>query len=221
MFKKICHFLSFSLISLFLFVPSVDAAVLYFKPLGGNITPNVVFPVEIRLNALASEPITSTSVYFNYPADKLEIVSVKAGSAFPVNLGHSYGQGLFALTRNNVNGVTGDVVVATIGFKAKMANTWVELNFVDGIKAAMADNTDVLDATWTKANTAKYNIKEGIIKQSAVAGAAAQGGAMDELPKAGFLDNTFVLAGTGFGLILFSSVGLLSSKKFRTHKNSI
>jgi hypothetical protein len=216
--RKICQFLSLGVISLFLFANSAQASVLYFKPLGGNITPNVVFPVEIHLSSEPSESITSTSVYFNYPADKLEIVSVKAGSSFPVNLGNSYSNGTFAMTRNNINGVTGDVVVATVGFKAKMANTWAELTFVDGIKAALADNTETLDMDWTKKNIARFNIKEGDINRAPVSD--GQGGTLDELPTAGLLDNTLVLLGTGTGLIFFSGLGLWKSKKISLNKNS-
>ena len=215
MLKKICRFFSLSLVSLFVFATPTFASVLYFKPVGGNITPNVVFPVQIWLSSQVSEPITSTSVYFNYPSEKLEIVSVKAGSAFPVNLGNTYSNGMFAMTRNNINGVSGDVLVATVGFKAKTTNTSAELVFVDGIKAATSDNTDTLDAVWTKGNIARFNITDGVIKQN-----SAQGGP-DELPVAGIMDNTYVLLGFGGGLLFLSGIGLVRAKKFRINRNPV
>jgi hypothetical protein len=105
---KICQVLSLVFVSLFLFVSSAEASVIYFKPIAGTMDPNAVFPVEIRMHAIAPEYITWTSVYFSYPSDKLDVSYVKAGSAFPVNIGNTYGNGTFALTRQNVDGVTGD-----------------------------------------------------------------------------------------------------------------
>lgn len=170
--------------------------------------PNAVFPVEIRMHAIAPEYITWTSVYFSYPSDKLDVSYVKAGSAFPVNIGNTYGNGTFALTRQNVDGVTGDVLVATVGFKPKMVNTTATLQFVDGITALQKDGTESLDMEWTKTNAANYNIKDGVITYSAT---KAQGG-ISELPTAGFWDNTAILLGFGMGSVGIAGVGLYKSR---------
>lgn len=217
MLKKLCQVLSLFVVSLFVFTTSADASILYFKPVGGTMDPNKVFPVEVRLHAIPPELITATSVYFNYPQNKLDISYVKPGSSFPVNIGNTYSNGVFALSRQNVNGVTGDVLVATIGFKPKMVNTTAELQFVDGISAALKDNTETLDMDWTKAQIAQYNIKDGKMTYSA---GIAQGG-ISQLPTAGLFDNTAVVLGVGFGSIFFGGVGIYGSKKFRTQKNII
>jgi hypothetical protein len=218
MLRKICQILSLFVVSLFFVASPAEASILYFKPIGGTMKPNSVFPVEIRMHAIEPELITSTSVYFNYPQDKIEVSYVKAGSSFPINIGNTYGNGVFALTRQNTNGVTGDVLVATIGFKPKVVNTTAELQFVDGISLAQKDNSETLDMEWTKANLAKYNITDGKITYSA---GTAQGGNIDTLPTAGLFDNTAIILGVGFGSILFGGVGIYGSKRFRTQKNTI
>jgi hypothetical protein len=205
---KICQVLSLVFVSLFLFVSSAEASVIYFKPIAGTMDPNAVFPVEIRMHAIAPEYITWTSVYFSYPSDKLDVSYVKAGSAFPVNIGNTYGNGTFALTRQNVDGVTGDVLVVTVGFKPKMVNTTATLQFVDGITALQKDGTESLDMEWTKTNAANYNIKDGVITYSAT---KAQGG-ISELPTAGFWDNTAILLGFGMGSVGIAGVGLYKSR---------
>lgn len=217
MLKKICQILSLFVVSLFVFVSPAEASILYFKPIGGTMKPNTVFPVEIRLHAIEPELITSTSVYFNYPQDKIEVSYVKAGSSFPINIGNTYGNGIFAMTRQNTNGITGDVLVATIGFKPKVVNTTAELNFVDGISLAQKDNSETLDMEWTKANIAQYNITDGKITYSA---GKAQGG-ITELPTAGLFDNTAIVLGMGFGSIFVSGLGLFGAHKLRTRKQFI
>lgn len=204
----------FSFLLLFGFVSSAQASILYFKPIGGTMDPNAVFPVEIRMHSIAPEVVSWTSVYFSYPEDTLEVSYVKPGSSFPVNIGNTYGNGTFAMTRQNTNGITGDVLVATVGFKPKKANTTATLQFIDGITAMQKDNSETLDMAWTKANTANYNIKDGTISYSA---GKAQGG-MNELPKAGLFDNTAVMLGVGFGSIFFSGLGLFGVHKLRDRK---
>lgn len=173
--------------------------------------PNAVFPVEIRMNAIAPESITWTSVYFSYPVDKIDVSFVRPGTAFPVNIGNTYGNGTFAMTRQNVSGVTGDVLVATVGFKPKMVNTTASLQFVDGITALQQDGTESLDMEWTKANIANYNIKDGQITYSA---SKSQGG-ITELPTAGFWDNTLIWMGFGLGSVGLAGVGLYKARSSR------
>ncbi len=206
---KICQVLSLVFVSLFVLVSSVEASVIYFKPIGGTMKPNTVFPVEIRMHAIEPEMITSTSVYFNYPQDKIEVSYVKAGASFPINIGNTYGNGVFAMTRQNTNGVTGDVLIATIGFKPKVVNTTADLQFVDGISLAQKDNSETLDMEWTKANTAQYNITDGKITYSA---GTAQGGSIETLPTAGFWDNTLILLGFGLGSVGFAGVGIYKNR---------
>lgn len=194
--------------SLWFFSAPVDASILYFKPIAGTMDPNAVFPVEIRMHAIAPESITWTSVYFSYPSDKLDVSYVRAGSAFPVNIGNTYGNGTFAMTRQNVDGVTGDVLVATVGFKPKVVNTTATLQFIDGITALGQNGNESLDMEWTKSNIANYNIKDGKITYSA---SKAQGG-ITELPTAGFWDNTLILLGFGLGSIGFAGIGLYKSR---------
>ena len=219
MIKKICHFLILSITSLFFSVSPALASVLYFTPVGGTITPNKTFTVQVHLKTTDPEKVTSTSVYFNYPSDKIDIVSVKAGTSFPVNLGNTYGNGVFAMTRNNANGVSGDVVVASIGIKPKVVNTPVTLTFVDGIQALQSDNTETLDAAWTKADVATFNIGDGVISTGSAKAAGGAGG--DELPVAGLMDNTLVLLGFGGGLVFLSGVGLIGSKRWNDNKNRV
>ena len=219
--------MSLTLLSLIIFATPTYASVLYFKPLGGNIVPNQTFPVEVHLSSKAPESITSVSVYFTYPADKLDIVSVKPGTAFPVNQGHFFKDGTFGMTRDTANGVQGDVVIATIGFRAKMANTTVSLRFADGIKSENVDKSETLDFDWTKNNVANFNILEGTIRTAAVAGTGGTGdgttttgqtsvNGLTELPVAGFGSQTSLLITLGVLLTLLGASTLLAQKRFTT-----
>ncbi len=207
--------MSFSLITLLFGASPAFASVLYFTPVGGNITPGKVFTVQVHLKTTEPEKVTSTSVYFTYPSDKVDIVSIKPGSSFPINLGNTLSNGTFAMTRNNANGVSGDVVVTTFGLKAKTTNTPVTLTFVDGIQALQADSTETLDAVWTKADIATYNITDPATASGTL---KAQGGP-DELPVAGLMDNTYALLAFGGGLVFVGGAGLYGAKRY--HKNRI
>ncbi len=206
-----------------LFATPSYASVLYFKPLGGNITPNTTFPVEVHFSSTAPEEnITSVSVYFSYPQEKLDIVSVKPGTAFPLNLGHFYKDGVFAMSRDSASAVRGDVVVATIGFRAKVANTPVSLTFIDGIKAENSDKSETLDFDWTKNNIANYSILEGTINTAGAGGplgsstdqAAVNG--YTELPVAGSMTQNILLITLGLLLTLLGASTLYAQKRFKT-----
>jgi LPXTG-motif cell wall-anchored protein len=208
MIKKTC--LSLSLLFLSLFLPaSAYASVLYMKPMGGNMQKGAIFPVQIRLSAQA-ESITSLSAYLSYPSDTLDVAYVKGSTSFPVDHGYTAENNLVGLTRENIGGVTGDVLVATIGFKPKVSNSTATISFADGSRASLADNTDTLDLDWTKSNVGKFNI---------IGGAAAASQTNDQfrglagLPDAGLDTTTNILIGLGLGSSALGAFGLLFKKK--------
>jgi LPXTG-motif cell wall-anchored protein len=206
--SKFCLLGCLFFLSLFWSVSTTNAAVFYLKPLGGNMAKGVVFPVQLRMSA-QGESITSLSVYLDYPSDKLGVAYIKPSSNFPVSLGTTTGNNTFGLTRENINGVTGDVLIATVGFKPKISNSTVMISFIDGSRASLSDNTNVLDLDWSKARVGKYNIAEG------ASGVAASSNGVKQLPNSGLSSSTNILLGAGLGLTSLGSFGLFAYRKRR------
>jgi hypothetical protein len=123
---------------------------LYLMPSSANVNVNATFQVAVRVDT--PDQINAVQANIAYPADKLELTGVDyAGTAFGVQAEETRTAGLVKLGRGTNAGsgsVTGDLLVATLTFKALVAGTG-DLVFAAGSAVAKDDGlgTNVLGTT--------------------------------------------------------------------------
>lgn len=150
-------FISGFFLILFISIPkSAFASSLYLSPGGGTIGTGGTTYVQVRLGA-GGDAVNGVSAYLAYPADKLQVVSMSYGGAFNIAAEGSYGGGGIRISRGSISGVTGDVNIATIGFRGLSAGA-ASVSFIGGSAAPRAsDSSDSLSGT----RGGTYNIVQG------------------------------------------------------------
>ena len=131
--------------------PVYAAATLSLSPATSTVTINDTFPVAIRVNT-GGDPVIAVQANLTYDSSKLECVSISNdGSAFGIEAQNFGAGGQVKIARGVTGGqppVTGDVLVATVTFKAKVSSGSTTVNFTDGcavIKPAPRGSTDVVN----------------------------------------------------------------------------
>lgn len=125
------------------------ASTFYLSPATTNIPSGSIVPVSIGVNT-AGESINAVSTYLAYPSDKLEVAWVSYGGSFTIGAESSYGGGSIRISRGNIDGVLGNVNVATIGFKGKGLGQ-ATVSFIGGSGAPRTSNsTDSLNLVASK-----------------------------------------------------------------------
>lgn len=128
----------------FLIPKTAYASTLHLSPGGGNISIGGVTSVQVRLNA-GGDSVNAVSAYLSYPADKLDVAWVSPGSAFSIEAEKSFGGGIIKISRGSFGGVSGNVNVATIGFRGKAAGQ-AGVSFIGGSAAPrLSDSSDSLN----------------------------------------------------------------------------
>jgi Cohesin domain len=98
-------------------------ASLYLQPAQASYQTGATFRIDIRLNA-AGENVNAVQADLTYPPNLLEFSSVDtSGSAFTLDAVVKGGDGKVQIARGKIGGLTGDVLVATVVFKATHAGT--------------------------------------------------------------------------------------------------
>lgn len=155
-----------SAVGMFLLLPTlVFASTLYLSPGKTTIPIGGTVAVAIRLNA-GGDAVNAVSAVLSYPADKLDVVYVSPSSAFAIGAENTYGGGVIKVSRGSLSGVSGNVGVATIGFRGKSAGS-ATVSFIGGSSAPRAsDSSDSLSlggsagGTFTVGGTAPAPVKK-------------------------------------------------------------
>lgn len=149
---------------IFLILPkSAFASTLTLSPASGSIYIGSVTSVQVRLNA-GGDSVNAVSAFLSYPADKLEVAWVTPGSAFAIEAEKSFGSGVIKISRGNLSGVSGNVNVATIGFRGKSAGS-ATVAFIGGSAAPRAsDSSDSLNLGGSSGGV--FNVAAGAPKPS-------------------------------------------------------
>lgn len=156
MYKKLLT-IFLSLFLFLFFAKSSFASTLYLSPASAGIPVGGVKSIQVRLNT-GGEAINGVSAYLAYPADKIEVAWISYGGSFAIAAEGSYGGGGIRISRGNINGVSGDVNVATIGFRGKTAGS-ATVSFIGGSAAPRAsDSSDSLSGS----SGGTYNVAAGI-----------------------------------------------------------
>ena len=143
MFKKFFVVLFFPFF-LFIFTSNAHASTLYLSPGSANIPQGSVVSVRVGLNT-GGESVNGVSAYLAYPADKLEVAWISYGGSFPIAAEGGYGGGGIRISRGSISGVSGNVNVATVGFRGKTQGS-ATVSFIGGSGAPRAsDSSDSLN----------------------------------------------------------------------------
>lgn len=96
-----------------------EASTFSLSPASGNIGVGSTLSVQLKVNT-QGEQINTVAAYLSYPADKLDVAWVSYnGSAFTIAAPSSSGGGIIKIERGHTGPVSGNVNVATIGFRGK------------------------------------------------------------------------------------------------------
>ena len=143
MLKKILMILVFAF-SLLVFASPIHASTLYLSPGSANIPQGSVVSVGVGLNT-GGESVNGISAYLSYPSDKLEVAWITYGGSFSIAAEGAYGGGGIRISRGSISGVSGNVNVATIGFRGKTQGG-ATVSFIGGSGAPRtSDSSDSLN----------------------------------------------------------------------------
>lgn len=135
----------FGFISFIISAPVHAAASLYLAPASSTVNQESYLSVAIRVNT-GGDKVNAVQANLSYPADKLDYISTSSsGSAFDVEAESSGGGGSVKIARGKVGTVTGDQLVATITFKAKLSSGSAIISFTAGSAVVRSsDSKDIL-----------------------------------------------------------------------------
>jgi hypothetical protein len=160
-----------SVLGFLLFSPAVFASTLTLSPGSGSIGVGSTLAVTVRLGT-GGEGVNGVSAYLAYPTDKLDVSYVRGSGTFNIEAENSFGGGGIRISRGSINAVSGNVSVATIGFRGKALGS-ATVAFIGGSAAPRAsDSSDSLDLGSSRGGT--FNIVASLPKASAKPGQAAQ-----------------------------------------------
>ncbi len=125
--------LAFTLMSLIGSTSPVFAASasLALSPASVSAVVGSSFNVGIYVNT-GGNPVNAVQANLTYPAAQLDYVSVTSSSVFPIDAQSSGGGGNVNIARGAITPVSGNQLVATVRFKAKVASGTAAINFAGG-----------------------------------------------------------------------------------------
>lgn len=127
---------SFLIASLFLAVfainpnPTQAAGSIYLSPASATIAKDSYFSVSVRVNA---DTVDAVQANLSYPADKIDFTGLSyGGTGFEIQAEGSGGGGSIRIGRGSITAKSGDVLVATISFRAKVDSGSATVSFTSG-----------------------------------------------------------------------------------------
>ena len=118
----------------------------YLSPASKSVSQGASFAVAIRVNS--SSPINAVQANLSYPADKLNFVSISsAGSAFALQVESSAGNGSVRIARGLIGTTSGDKLIATVTFRAKVNSGSAVVSFAGGTQAVNSSGGAVVTAS--------------------------------------------------------------------------
>ncbi|HEX7456605.1 MAG TPA: hypothetical protein VF303_04020 [Candidatus Nanoarchaeia archaeon] len=148
--KLLSKFLIASLIfsAFLIFNPSVAQAggSIYLSPGGQSVSQGSTFYVSVRVNTGGSS-VDAVQANVSYPADKLDYLGVGyGGTGFEIQAESSGGGGSVRMGRGTLSAKSGDQLIGTITFKAKVSSGSAWVGFTSGSEAVKGGSV-VVSAT--------------------------------------------------------------------------
>ncbi len=118
---------------------------LKLSPVSGSFSRYTIFTVQVRADS--SDPINAVQANLSYSSN-LSVIGIDYGSsAFPVQAESSYGSGQIRIARGAFTPLTGDVLVATVSFKAlSRGPANITFNTPSSTLIRQTDSTNILGA---------------------------------------------------------------------------
>ena len=110
--------------------PAQAAGSIYLSPASATIAKDSYFSVSVRVNA---DGVDSVQANLSYPADKLDFTGLSyGGTGFEIQAEGTGGGGSIRIARGSTAAKSGDVLVATISFRAKIDSGSATVSFTAG-----------------------------------------------------------------------------------------
>lgn len=112
--------------------PAQAAGSIYLAPGGATIAKGSSFSVSVRVNAGGSS-VDAVQANLSYPTDKLDFLGIgTGGTSFEIQAEGSGGGGSIRIGRGSISAKSGDVLVATVSFRAKVDSGSATVSFTSG-----------------------------------------------------------------------------------------
>lgn len=148
------------------------AASLYLSPGVKTVAQGASFSVAVRANS-GGEAVNAVQANLVYPADKLELTGVgSGGTAFEIQAEKSAGGGSVRIGRGTVSAKSGDLLVASLTFKARVSSGTAAVSFTDG--TAVVRSSDSTGILGSKAG-GTYSFSPPLAQQSPALGSSDEG----------------------------------------------
>ncbi|OGY25375.1 MAG: hypothetical protein A2Z11_00780 [Candidatus Woykebacteria bacterium RBG_16_43_9] len=122
------------------------AGSIYLSPGGATIAQGSSFSVSVRVNT-GGKSVDSVQANLSYQTDKLDFIGISyGGTEFEIQAESSGGSGSVRMGRGTLSAKSGDVLVGTITFSAKVNSGSAAVSFTSGTVAVKAGAT-VVSAT--------------------------------------------------------------------------
>src|SRR3989344_7580831 len=118
------------------------SASLYLSPASSSVTNGSTFSVNVRENS-GGDGVNAAEIHLTYPTDKMDFVSISSSSAFGIVAANSGGGGNVNIDRGATPAVTGDQLIATVRFKAKVASGSAAVSFGSSSKVVSLSEQDI------------------------------------------------------------------------------
>src|SRR3989304_6057950 len=123
------------------------SASLFLSPASSSVSQGSIITVSVRKNS-GSKPVNAVQANLSYPADKLDYVSISNSSAFSIVAQNSGGGGSVQIARGANPAVTGNQLVASVRFKAKVASGTATVSIAAGSSVVSASsNSNIMTST--------------------------------------------------------------------------
>ncbi len=127
--------------------PVQAAANFYLSPVSLTVNQNTNFSVEVLVNT-GGDSVNAVQANLSYDAAKLEFVNISTtNSAFEIEAENTGGAGTISLGRGTLTAKSGDLLIATITFKALLGSGSATLSFSSGTEALRVSDNAVLTGT--------------------------------------------------------------------------
>ncbi len=134
--KLLSRFLIFALVlGVFSFIgikPVHAGASLYLSPGSTSVNGGSTFSVSVRASTGGTK-VNAVQANLTYPADKLDFLGIgTGGTSFEITAEGSGGSGSVKIGRGTISAKSGDLLVATVSFRAKPSSGSATVGFAGG-----------------------------------------------------------------------------------------
>jgi hypothetical protein len=139
--KFLIAVLSLGVFSFISVQPAQASGSLYLSPGSTTVSQGSSFSVSIRTNTGGAN-VNAVQANLSYPADKLDFIGISTGgTSFEITAEGSGGSGSIRIGRGTISAKSGDLLVATVTFRAKPSSGLGSVSFAGGSTVVRASDS--------------------------------------------------------------------------------